>query len=342
MKILLTGAEGYIGSVAGPYLQSRGFHVIGLDAGFFKNCLIFDTPKKTPPIIHKDTRHLQVSDLEGYDAIVHMAELSNDPLAESDPEITYEINHHATVRLAKLAKKAGVRRFVDMSSCSIYGVAHANEVMDETSVVNPQTPYAKCKYLVEQDLKKLADNTFSPVFLRNATVFGSSPRLRLDLVLNRLTVKAYSSRVIHLDSDGSPWRPIVHIEDVAEAIALSLLAPISDIHNQVFNVGSNSQVYQVRDIAQIVAKVFTDRQIVFGSASADNRSYRVNFDKIHKILGYNTRFTARDGVVQLKTLFDVVGIGGDLLDSKNFTRLKYLKYLQQSKKVTKSLFWILS
>lgn len=255
MKILVTGTEGYLGCLLAPVLVQRRHTVTAVDTGFYRSGWLYPGTALTPLTLNKDIRQITLEDLEGMDAVVHMAELSNDPLGELTPDITYEINHRGSVRLAHLAKQAGVSRFVYMSSCSVYGIASQSEV-DEESPLNPQTAYAKCKTLVERDLKLIADGEFSPVFLRNATAYGASPRMRFDIVLNNLAGLAWTTKEIKMLSDGTPWRPVVHALDIAQAIVCALAAPREVIHNQVFNVGDSEQNYRIRELAQIIAEVF--------------------------------------------------------------------------------------
>ena len=255
MKVLVTGTEGYLGSLLAPILMERGHEVVGLDTGFYKVGWLYNGTELTAKTLNKDLRHITPEDLQGFEAVVHMAELSNDPAGQLAPHITYEINHKGSLRLAELAKEAGVKRFVYMSSCSVYGVATEGDVTEE-SAVNPQTAYAECKTLVERDVKPLADDNFSPTFMRNSTAFGASPRMRFDIVLNNLAGLAWTTKEIKMISDGTPWRPLVHALDISKAIYCTLEAPRDIIHNQIFNVGDTAQNYQVKEIAQIIADVF--------------------------------------------------------------------------------------
>src|SRR6266853_2794176 len=248
MKVLVTGHLGYIGSVMVPMLQAAGVHVTGLDNALFADCLFGDAPAAVPEL-RKDVRDVEAADLEGFDAVIHLAGLSNDPLGNLNPDLTYDINHHASVRLARLAKEVGVRRFLFSSSCSTYGAA-GDKILDETADFNPVTPYGRSKVLVEQEVAQLASPEFSPVFLRNATAYGVSPRLRFDLVLNNLMAWALTTGRAFIKSDGTPWRPIVHIEDISRAFLAALEAPRELIHNQAFNVGRSEENYQIRDLAQ--------------------------------------------------------------------------------------------
>lgn len=339
MNILVTGTEGYIGSILAPQLLKRGHNVTGVDTGFYKTGWLYNATPITPVTLNKDLRKLTKEDLAGIDAIVHMAELSNDPTGELSPNITYDINHKGSVRLAKLAKEAGVSRFIYMSSCSVYGVATGNDV-NETSQTNPQTAYAICKTLVEKDLAPLADDTFSPTFLRNATAFGASPRMRFDIVLNNLSGLAWTEKNIAMTSDGTPWRPLVHILDISKAIICCLEAPRDAIHNEIFNVGDSNFNYQVKTIAEIVANTFPGCQLSFGESGSDNRSYRVSFDKINSQLpGFACDWSAERGAQQLRRVFEQIDMSKDVFYDKPFTRLKQLEYLLHSQQIDNAFFW---
>jgi nucleoside-diphosphate-sugar epimerase len=343
MKLLVTGVEGYIGCVLAPYLQARGHEITGLDTGYYRDGWLFSDRGLVPTFprfVNKDIRQITAEDLKGVDAVVHLAELSNDPLGENNPELTFQINHQASLRLAQLAKDAGARRFVYMSSCSVYGVASGTEPMTEASPTNPQTAYAKCKTLVERDVAQIASDTFSPTFMRNATAYGASPRQRFDVVLNNLCGVAATTGKIVMTSDGTPWRPLVHILDICEAIACVLAAPRDAIHNQIFNVGHDADNYQVREIAEIVASVYPGCELSFGQNGADNRSYRVSFAKIHAQLpGFKCSWDARKGAKQLHDVFERIGLDKAMFESRPFTRLKQLKYLGATGQIDDSFFW---
>jgi nucleoside-diphosphate-sugar epimerase len=271
--------------------------------------------------------------------VVHLAELSNDPLGEHDPRLTYEINHQGSVDLARTCQAAGVRRFVYTSSCSVYGAA-SQEEKTEDSAPNPQTAYARCKVLVERDVRALADERFTPVFLRNATAYGASPRMRFDIVLNNLAGHAWTSGEIKMTSDGTPWRPLVHVNDICEAILLALEAPREAVHNQVFNVGSDEQNYRVREIAEIVAQSFPGCVVTYGPPSADNRSYRVSFAKIRRHLpGYRCRWTAERGARQLREVFEHIDMSKEVFNYRAYTRLQQLKYLVATRQIDKDFFF---
>lgn len=338
MRVLVTGTEGYLGSLLAPLLLADGHDVIGVDTGYYKYGWLYNGSPRTPETLALDIRHLQAKHLAGVDAIVHMAELSNDPIGDLIGDITYDINHHGSVRLATLAKEAGVSRFIYMSSCSVYGVADG--IVDESSPVDPQTAYAKCKALVERDVLPMADDTFSPTFLRNSTAFGASPRMRFDIVLNNLAGLAWTERTIAMTSDGTPWRPLVHGLDIAQAIRRSLAAPRESVHGQIFNVGSEDNNYTVRQIAEIVAAEFPGCEVSFGPPSADNRSYRVAFDKIREVLpGFACEWDAAKGAAQLHEVFERIDLDRATFTGRGHTRLKQIEYLMRTKQVDDSLFW---
>lgn len=337
-KILITGSQGYIGTVMTDYLLNQGYNVVGLDSGFFKESHLYDGLKESITI-QKDTRHLTPEDLKGYDIVISLADLSNDPMGQIDQTLTFDINHKGVMHLAKLAKEAGVKRFIYSSSCSAYGVA-TSDMVDETSPTNPQTAYARCKVLCEQDLQMLSSSTFTTVFMRNATVYGASPRLRFDLVVNNLSGIAYTSGLIKLSSDGTPWRPLVHILDVVEAFAAVIKAPRELVHNQIFNVGNNNNNYQIRHVAEIIATVFPGCKTEFGTLDGDTRSYKVNFNKINTLLpGYKSLRTVKDGAQELKTMFEQVKLSKDIFESKDYTRLKQINFLKQNGLLDTALHW---
>ncbi|MDT3441343.1 MULTISPECIES: NAD(P)-dependent oxidoreductase [unclassified Pseudofrankia] len=339
MKVLVTGTEGYLGNLLAPELLRAGHDVIGVDTGYYKYGWLYRGTDRTALTLDKDLRSLTVEDFAGVDAVVHMAELSNDPLGALAPDVTYKVNHQGSVHLATLAKQAGVERFVYMSSCSVYGVATGQDVT-EKSEVNPQTPYAECKVLVERDVTPLADDTFSPTFLRNATAYGASPRMRFDIVLNNLSGVAWTTGEIAMTSDGTPWRPLVHGLDIAKAIRCVLDAPRDAVHNEIFNVGDSSQNYQVREIADAVATVFTGCKLSFGDSGGDNRSYRVNFDKIHAQLpGFSCDWNALRGAQQLYDVFSRIDLDEATFTGRGHTRLKQLQYLIATKQLDADLFW---
>lgn len=340
MKILVTGTDGYIGAVLGPFLLERGFDVMGIDCGFYRDGWLYNDLATRPMTRTLDIRRLQPGDLEGFDAVVHLAELSNDPLGEHDQRLTYDINHTGSVRLAQMCKNAGVGRFIYTSSCSVYGAAVDGSERDESSAPNPLTAYARCKVLVERDVGALADRNFSPVFLRNATAFGASPRMRFDIVLNNLAGFAWTTREIKMTSDGTPWRPLVHVNDICEAVALTLTAPRDRVHNQIFNVGDDQQNYRIREVAEIVGRVFQGCTVSFGPPSGDNRSYRTSFAKIRRHLPeFRCRWSAERGAAQLREIFERTGMTPEMFRFRAFTRLEQLKHLIATGQIDSDFFW---
>jgi len=339
MKILFTGCDGYLGSLLGPELLRRGFDATGVDTGFYREGTLYRAKGNIPRTLTKDVRRIDLEDLRGVEAVVHMAELSNDPVGQLAPNITYEINHQGALRLATLAKEAGVKRFVYTSSCSVYGIA-GQDFVDEQSPLNPQTAYAKCKTLVERDVKNLADARFCPVFLRNATAYGASPRMRFDIVLNNLAGLAWTTHEVKLTSDGTPWRPLVHALDIVRAVIAVLEAPTDAVHNQVFNVGDTDHNYRVREVAEIVGEVFPDCRVTFGAPDPDNRSYRVSFEKIRRHLpGFTCKWDARRGAQQLHEVFKRVDMQAEGFRHRAFTRLKALEYLVRTGQIDDHFFW---
>ncbi len=340
MKILMTGTEGYIGCLAAPLLSDHGHVVTGVDTGLYREGWLYSNGSSdVPRCLSKDIRRITAEDLRGFDAVVHLAELSNDPLAEVNPELSFEINHEGSVRLAQLAKDAGVERFVYASSCSVYG-AGMGEFKTEESEVNPQTAYAHCKVRVERDVRPMADDDFSPTFLRNATAYGPSPRMRFDIVLNNLSGHAWTTKVIRMTSDGSPWRPLVHVRDICGAIRAVLEAPREAIHAETFNVGDSQENYRVREIAEIVAETFPGCELTIGSSDGDSRSYRVSFDKIReRVPAFKCERNARVGAEQLLRVFERIEMTPAVFDHRPFTRLKQLQYLMRTQQVDDRLFW---
>jgi nucleoside-diphosphate-sugar epimerase len=342
MRIALIGSEGYLGSLLGPVLLRDGHDVTGFDTGFYREGTLYRDAGTIPRTVSRDVRQVEIEDLRGMEAVVHLGELSNDPLGQLAPDITYEINHQGSIRLAQLARQAGVRRFVYMSSCSVYGVSDADFV-DEQSPVDPQTAYAVCKVRVEHDLNQMATDTFSPVYMRNATAYGASPHMRFDIVLNNLSGLAWTTGEIRMTSDGTPWRPLVHGLDISEAIRQVLLAPREAIHNQVFNVGDTSHNYRVREIAEVVAETFPGCKLTFGAPSADNRSYRVSFDKIRKHLpDFRCSWDARRGARQLYDLFKHIDMPRETFGFRAFTRLKQLEHLLRTQQIDDRFYWKLN
>jgi nucleoside-diphosphate-sugar epimerase len=341
--VLVTGSEGYIGAVLTPALLEAGFDVVGLDAGFYRDGWLFSRPgrdRALPPTRLRDIRDVRPADLAGFDAVVHLAELSNDPLGANRPEITFAINHEGSVALATAARDAGVTRFVYTSSCSVYGLG-TGDFVDEATPPRPQTAYAECKVLVERDVGALASDAFCPVFLRNATAYGPSPRMRFDIVLNDLCALAHTTRRITMTSDGTPWRPLVHVEDICGAIEAALRAPAERVRGAILNVGATPENYRVREIAAIVAEVFPGCELAVGTSAGDNRSYRVSFDRIARVLPeFTCRRRVRDGARELRALFERIGFDRDAYAFRAYTRLRQLRHLQQTGQLDADLRWV--
>jgi nucleoside-diphosphate-sugar epimerase len=339
MRVLVTGHRGYIGTVMVPMLMQAGHTVFGLDSDLFEQCTfqpgIFDVPQR-----RIDLRDVQTGDLEGFDAIIHLAALSNDPLSDLNPDITYDINHAASVRLARLAKEAGVPRFLYSSSCSSYGQAGDNFV-DEGAELHPITAYAISKVRVEHDVAKLADAQFSPTFLRNATAYGVSPRLRFDLVLNNLTAWAYARGRVHIKSDGTPWRPIVHIEDISRAFMAVLAAPREVVHNEALNVGQTDENYRVRQLADIVQNVVPGSRVEYAEGGGpDPRCYRVDFSKIQRLLPeFKPQWNARRGAEELYDAYRRGGLVIEDCEGPRFKRIDHLKHLLATERIDATLRW---
>jgi nucleoside-diphosphate-sugar epimerase len=332
MKVLVTGHQGYIGSVMVPMLLRAGHVVTGYDSDLYQRCTFHPGGvQATVPSIRKDVRDVVAKDLRGFDAVIHLAGLSNDPLGDLDPDITYEINHRASVRFAKAAKDAGVARFLFASSCSNYGQA-GSDIVYETGELKPVTAYGWSKVFAERDISKLADGAFSPTFFRPATAYGLSPRLRFDIVLNNLVAWAVTEGIVRLKSDGSPWRPIVHVEDISRAFIAGLEAPRELVHDEAFNVGQTLHNYRIRDIAAIVAGVVPGCRIeIAPDAGPDNRSYRVSFDKIARVLpAFRPQWSAQSGAEQLAAAYNGSRLTAAEFEGPRFQRIGHIKHLLAS------------
>lgn len=340
MKVLVTGHKGYIGTILVPMLKAHGHEVSGMDSDLFRNCTFGSLDLGIPETI-KDIRDATIDDVKGFDAILHLAGLSNDPLGNLNADLTYEINHRATVRLAEFAKEAGVSRFLFSSSCSNYG-ASGNDWLTESSAFNPVTPYGESKVFSERDLAKLADDNFHPVYLRNATAYGVSPRLRFDLVLNNLVAWAYTTGKVLLKSDGTSWRPIVHIEDISRAFVALLHAPTEKIHNQAFNVARKEDNYQVKDIANIVAEVVPNSHVELSDDHfPDPRNYKVDSSKIiNEIPEFKPQWSVRKGAEELLEAYRKIGLTLEEFEGIKYQRIGHIKNLLKTGQIDEQLRWV--
>jgi nucleoside-diphosphate-sugar epimerase len=341
MRILLTGHDGYIGAVMAPRLLAEGFEVVGLDSGYFDGCDFGDYAPAYPRL-RRDLRGIEARDLDGFDAVVHLAAISNDPLGDLNPQCTYDINHGASVRLAEAARSAGVGRYVYSSSCSVYGAADPSDVLDETASFNPLTPYGRSKVMVEDDVRKLAGASFSPVFMRNATAYGVSPRLRGDLVVNNLVGWAVTTGRVFIKSDGTPWRPLVHILDISDAFVAALRAPRERVHNEAFNVGAEGENYRISDIATLVERAVPGSRVEYAAdAGPDPRCYRVSFAKIAKALPeFRPRWNVERGVIELRDAFQSIGLTQADLEGDRYLRIRKIRWLLDTGKLDSDLCWV--
>ena len=341
MRILVTGHDGYIGTVLAPLFKAARHDVVGLDSGLFSAC-VFGKDIAPIPAQRKDLRDVVVADLEGFDAVVHLAAISNDPLGDLNPSCTYEINHEASIHLARCAKKAGVERFLYSSSCSVYGASSPDDVLGEDAKFNPVTPYGESKVFVERDLAKMADDDFSPTYFRNATAYGVSPRLRGDLVVNNLTGWAFTTGQVYIKSDGTPWRPLVHIEDISRAFLAGLEAPREKIHNEAFNVGHSNENYRINEVADLVEEIVVGSKVTYAEdGEPDKRCYRITCDKIMETLpAYQPQWTVRKGVEELLEAYKAVALKQEDLEGSRFLRIKHILGLIDRNELDKNLRWV--
>jgi nucleoside-diphosphate-sugar epimerase len=339
MKVMVTGSNGYIGAVLVPMLIKKGHEVVGLDTDYYEQCT-FSGDMPDVETIHKDIRDIEKHDVESFDAIIHLAGLSNDPLGDYRPELTEDINEKASIRLAKIAKAIGVKRFLFASSCSNYGAA-GDKFLTEEASFNPVTPYGWSKVKVEQALEKMADKNFSPTYIRASTAYGFSPRLRFDLVTNNLTAWAFTTGRVHLKSDGSPWRPIVHIEDISCAYIAAMQAPRELVHNEAFNVGTTTENYQIREIAEMVKEVVPGCEVDFApGAGPDVRNYRVDCNKLACVLhDFKPQWTVRRGIEQLYEAYKKTGLTLQEFEGPKYMRIAHIKSLVDEERLDENLRW---
>jgi len=338
-RVLITGHNGYIGSVMAPYFANAGYHVTGLDTGYFQLCRLLPDPSEVPWVC-KDLRDVELDDLKGFDAVVHLAALSNDPIGNLNKSWTEEINYEGSVRLARLAKAAGVERFLFSSSCIMYGMSEA-AVVTEESPLDPKTEYARSKVKSEHAIAALAGDGFAPTFLRNGTIYGVSPRMRFDTVFNDLVGSAVTTGKVALCSDGKPWRPVVHVEDVARAFLAVLEAPLARVSNQAFNLGANHLNHQVIELAEVVVDTVPHCRLrVVAQPGADQRTYKADFSKFARAFpDFSFKWTVKEGARELFQTFKTIGLTREDFVDKRFTRLKWLRYLLDTNQLDGFLRW---
>lgn len=342
MRILVTGHEGYIGAVMVPRLLAQGYEVVGFDTGFFDRCAFGDdSAVRRVEALRADLRDVEVEQLQGFDAVIHLGALSNDPLGDINADLTYEINEAASIRLARAAREAGVRRFLFSSSCSTYGASDSDDFLDESAQFNPVTPYGRSKVKVEEELCGLANDDFSPVYLRNATAYGVSPRLRVDIVLNNLVAWGHTTGEIVLMSDGTPWRPLVHVEDICRAFEASLTAPIPAIHNEAFNIGRTSENYRIRELAEIVGETVPGCVVKLAEgAGPDTRTYRVSCKKAEERLpGFDPQWDARKGAAELYEAYKERDMTAERFQGPSYKRLATIQDLLGDGRLGENLRW---